>query len=77
MPKFNFFNNKQEKEVKIPFLEKQIIKVPLLKKQIIKVPFLFKNTKIFFENMENSMMSESSLKKDWLSPEEEEAWKDL
>ncbi len=27
--------------------------------------------------LENSIMSESSLKKDWLSPEEEEAWKDL
>ena len=28
-------------------------------------------------NLENSIMSESSLKKDWLSAEEEEAWKDL
>ena len=31
----------------------------------------------FMENMENSIMSESSLKKDWLCKEEEEAWKDL
>ena len=76
MPKFTFFR-RQEKEVKVPFLEKQIIKVPLLKKQIPKVPFLFKKTKTFLENMENSIMSESSLKKDWLSPEEEEAWEDL
>ena len=33
--------------------------------------------KILFEHMENSIMSESSLKKDWLSSEEDEAWKDL
>lgn len=33
--------------------------------------------KIFLENMENSMMSESSLKKDWLSPEEDDFWKDI
>jgi len=76
MSKFTFFK-KPEKEAKVPFLEKQVIKVPFLKKQVIKVPFLFRKTKIFFENIENSIMSESSLKKDWLSPEEEEAWKDL
>jgi len=27
--------------------------------------------------METAIMSESSLKKDWLRPEEDEAWKDL
>ena len=29
------------------------------------------------EKLETALLSESSLKKDWLSPEEEEAWKDL
>ncbi|MFW5895644.1 MAG: hypothetical protein ACOCT9_02750 [archaeon] len=33
--------------------------------------------KNFLENMENAMLSESSLKKDWLSSEEDEAWQDL
>ena len=33
--------------------------------------------KTILENMENSIMSESSLKKDWLSSEEDAAWKDL
>ena len=42
-----------------------------------KVPFPSQNVQNLLENMENSMMSESSLKKDWLSPEEKEAWKDL
>jgi len=36
-----------------------------------------KDTKVFLENLENSLMSESSLKKDWLTPEEDEAWEDL
>ena len=29
------------------------------------------------EGIENYLMSESALAKDWLSPEEDEAWKDL
>ena len=33
--------------------------------------------KMLFEHMENSIISESSLKKDWLRSEEDEAWKDL
>ncbi|MFO8020786.1 MAG: hypothetical protein R6U96_19340 [Promethearchaeia archaeon] len=37
----------------------------------------YAKAKTFLENMENSMMSESSLKKDWLSPEEDKAWQDL
>jgi hypothetical protein len=28
-------------------------------------------------NLETAILSESSLEKDWLKPEEEEAWKDL
>jgi hypothetical protein len=29
------------------------------------------------EGLETAVLSESSLKKDWLRPEEDEAWKDL
>lgn len=29
------------------------------------------------ERMETALLSESALSKDWLSPEEDEAWKDL
>jgi hypothetical protein len=29
------------------------------------------------EQMETTLLSESSLRKDWLSPEEDEAWQDL
>ena len=29
------------------------------------------------ENMEVTLLSESSLRKDWLSPEEDEVWQDL
>ena len=29
------------------------------------------------ENMEVTLLSETSLRKDWLSPEEDEAWQDL
>ncbi|TFG20496.1 MAG: tetratricopeptide repeat protein [Promethearchaeota archaeon] len=50
------------------------LKSKTLKKNI---EYLRKKLKILFEHMENSIMSESSLKKDWLSSEEDEAWKDL
>ena len=55
---------------KLAFLEKKN-----KDKDIIPLPL--EKVESLLENMENSMMSESSLKKDWLSPEEEEAWKDL
>lgn len=29
------------------------------------------------ENLEISLLSETSLRKDWLKPEEDEAWRDL
>ncbi|MHA1489553.1 MAG: hypothetical protein ACTSRI_07855 [Promethearchaeota archaeon] len=51
---------------KLAFLKKQ-------KEDRDVVPFPFQKVKKLLENMENSIMSESSLKKDWLSPEEEEA----
>ncbi|GFP25148.1 hypothetical protein HKBW3S43_01401 [Candidatus Hakubella thermalkaliphila] len=37
----------------------------------------FLRTKIIKERLETAIASESSLKKDWLKPEEDEAWQDL
>jgi len=37
----------------------------------------FLKTKIIKEKLETAIASESSLKKDWLQPEEDEAWKSL
>ncbi|RUM58741.1 MAG: DUF2281 domain-containing protein [Persephonella sp.] len=38
---------------------------------------LIKLNEIHKEKLETAILSENSLKEDWLSPEEEEAWKDL
>ena len=37
----------------------------------------FLETKALEQKMELALASESSLKKDWLKPEEDEAWNDL
>ena len=37
----------------------------------------FLKTKAIRESMETALMSESALEKDWLRPEEGEAWRDL
>jgi len=37
----------------------------------------FLKAKILREKMDIAIMSESSLSKDWLKPEEDEAWQDL
>jgi hypothetical protein len=37
----------------------------------------FLKTKVARTRMDNALASESSLKKDWLSSEEEAAWRDL
>ncbi len=37
----------------------------------------FLETKIKEKNLETTLLSESSLKKDWLRQEEDEAWQDL
>ncbi len=37
----------------------------------------FLKTKIIKERIETAIASETSLKKDWLQPKEDEAWKDL
>jgi hypothetical protein len=48
---------------------------PLLEEVLDFVRFL--KTKRNPEKLEISLLSESSLKKDWLKPEEDEAWRDL
>jgi len=48
---------------------------PLLDEVLDFVHFL--RTKIIRERMDTAIASESSLKKDWLRPEEDEAWKSL
>ena len=37
----------------------------------------FLKTKIIKEKMDTAIISETSLRKDWLKPEEEEAWQHL
>jgi len=37
----------------------------------------FLKSKDFTQKLETSLLSESSLAKDWLRPEEDEAWQDL
>jgi len=59
----------------------------LLVREIEQVPELFLDelwdfiqflkTKMVREKIEIAVASESSLKKDWLKPEEDEAWQDL
>ena len=48
---------------------------PLLEEVLDFVRFL--KGKCMQEKLETSLLSESSLKKDWLRPEEDEAWRDL
>ncbi len=48
---------------------------PFLDEVIDFVHFL--KTKILKEKLDTAIASESSLKKDWLKPEEDEAWKSL
>jgi len=38
---------------------------------------LFLKARVLREKLDMAMMSESSLSKDWLIPEEDEAWQDL
>ena len=37
----------------------------------------FLKEKLIKQKLETALMSESSLKKDWLQPEEDKAWQDL
>jgi len=58
-------------------IAKEIAQVPepLLEEVLDFVRFL--KSKCAQEKLETSLLSESSLKKDWLSPEEEKAWQHL
>jgi len=59
----------------------------LILKEIEKIPeqylteildfIRFLETKALEERIETAIASETSLKKDWLKPEEDEAWQDL
>ena len=48
---------------------------PLLSEVLDFVHFL--KAKTIREKMDNTLMSQSSLEKDWLKPEEDEAWRNL
>ena len=48
---------------------------PLLEEVLDFIRFL--ETKVLEQKMETAIASESSLKKDWLRPEEDEAWRNL
>ena len=62
-----------KKELILNEIEK--VPEPLLEEILDFVRFL--KTKVVGERMETAVSSESSLKKDWLKPEEDEAWRDL
>jgi DNA-binding protein Fis len=62
-----------KKELILNEIEK--VPEPLLEEILDFVRFL--KTKAAVERMEAAVASESSLKKDWLKPEEGEAWLDL
>jgi len=72
------------KELKFRKMTKVIIK-PENQEEIIimtslspeEIKRLIKLNEINKEKLETAILSEKSLKEDWLSPEEEEAWKDL
>lgn len=56
---------KEIEQIPEPFLEEVLDFVHFLKAKIIK------------ERPDTAVVSESSLKKDWLKPEEDEAWQSL
>jgi hypothetical protein len=45
--------------------------------EVLDFLLFIKNKKLQREKLEITLMSESVLAKDWLNPEEDEAWKDL
>jgi len=61
------------KELILSEIEK--IPEPLLEEVLDFIRFL--ETKVLEQKMETAIASESSLKKDWLRPEEDEAWRNL
>jgi hypothetical protein len=55
--------------------EIEVIPEPYLEEVLDFIHFL--KEKVSKKRMETELLSESVLAKDWLSPEEDEAWKDL
>ena len=55
--------------------EIQQVPEPFLDEVLDFIKFL--KTKVIKERMNTAIVSESSLKKDWLKPEEDEAWQNL
>ena len=62
-----------KKELVISEIEK--VPEPFLDEVLDFIHFL--KTKIIKEKLDTAIVSESSLKKDWLRPEEDEAWQNL
>jgi len=62
-----------KKELLINEIEK--VPEPFLDEVLDFIRFL--KTKIIRERPDTAIVSESSLKKDWLKPEEDKAWQDL
>lgn len=54
----------------------EYIPEPLLNEVLNFIQFL-KYKHLSQEKLETALLSESSLRKDWLTPEEDEAWQDL
>lgn len=67
--------NKDMSKIDLILSEIEEIPEPLLDEVLDFVQFL--KTKTLQERWSTAIASESSLKKDWLSPEEDEAWKSL
>ena len=63
------------KKIEIILNEMEEFPEPLIDEVLDFVNFLKK--KMISTQMETALVSESSLKKDWLRPEEDEAWQNL
>ena len=63
------------KKIEIILNEMEEFPEPLIDEVLDFVNFLKK--KMISTKMETALVSESSLKKDWLRPEEDEAWQNL
>jgi hypothetical protein len=63
------------RKIEIILNEMEEFPEPLLDEVLDFVTFL--KSKMVSNRMENALLSESSLKKDWLQPEEDDAWQNL
>lgn len=64
-----------QKYKEIMMREIDALPAPLLEEVLDFIRFL--KGKAAQEGLETALLSETSLRKDWLSPEEDEAWRDL